>query len=151
LWNFANSLNSFNKSTIIGVVIIRRILMTPEEAERLANLLRTKRRQLGFTAREVARRASVDVGTVTRIEAAQILSPRPDNLTAIGQVLGIPAADIFAITDWLPRKELPTFQPYMRAKYKELPDEAVAKIEAYFAELAGEYGLQGPTEGEDER
>ena len=125
--------------------------MTPEEAEQLAHLLRTKRRQLGLTAREVARRASVDVGTVTRIEAAQILSPRPDNLTAIGQVLDIPAADIFAITDWLPRKELPTFRPYMRAKYKELPDEAVVKMEAYFADLAGEYGLQGPAEGEDER
>ena len=125
--------------------------MTPEEAKRLADLLRKKRQQLGLTAREVARRASVDVGTVTRIEAAQILSPRPDNLTAIGQVLDIPAADIFAITDWLPRKELPTFRPYMRAKYKELPDEAVTKMEAYFADLAGKYWLQGPAEGEDER
>ena len=124
--------------------------MTPEEAEALADLLRTKRQQLGLTAREVARQARVDVGTVTRIEAAQILSPRPDSLTAIGQVLGIPAADLFATTEWLPRKELPTFWPYMRAKYKELPNEAVAEMEAYFAELAGKYGLQGPREGEDE-
>jgi transcriptional regulator with XRE-family HTH domain len=125
--------------------------MTPEEAEALADLLRTKRQQLGLTAREVARRASVDVGTVTRIEAAQILSPRPDNLTAIGQVLDISAADIFAVTDWLPRQELPTFRPYMRAKYKGLPDEAVVKMEAYFVELADKYRLQGPAEGEDER
>jgi transcriptional regulator with XRE-family HTH domain len=125
--------------------------MTPEEAERLADMLRTKRQKRGLSAHEVARRAGVNVGTVTRIEAAQILSPRPDSLTAIGEVLGIAATDLFAITDWLPRKELPTFRPYMRAKYKELPDEAVSDIEAYFAKLANKYGLQGPDEGEDER
>jgi transcriptional regulator with XRE-family HTH domain len=125
--------------------------MTPQEAEALAKLLRTKRQQLGLSASEVARRAGVTAGTVTRIEAAQIPMPRPDSLRAIGQVLGIPAADLFAITDWLPRKELPTFQPYMRAKYRELPDEAIARMEAYFALLADKYGLQGPIEGEDER
>jgi hypothetical protein len=66
-------------------------------------------------------------------------------------VLGIPAADLFATTDWLPRKELPTFRPYMRAKYKELPDEAVTEMEAYLSQLANKYGLRGPVGGEDER
>lgn len=125
--------------------------MNPEEAQRLAALLRDRRRTAGLTAREVARRAHVDVGTVTRIELAQIANPRPDSLRAIGDVLGIPAADLFAATDWLPPTELPTFRPYMRTKYRELPEEAVAEIEAVFERLARDYGGHGPLGGEDER
>ena len=125
--------------------------MTPKEAKRLAYLLRTARQKRGLSASEVARRAGVTAGTITRMEAAQILGPRPESLKAIGQVLGIPVADLFATTDWLPGGELPTFTPYMRTKYKQLPDEAVAEMEAYLAALANKYGVEGPHEGEDER
>jgi len=124
--------------------------MTPDEATQLANLLRAKRQAAGLSATEVARRAGVNVGTVTRIELGQIPSPRPDSLRAIGDVLGIPAADLFAITDWLPRKELPSFRPYMRAKYRELPPEAVQELEEVFERIARDYGATGPTNGEDE-
>jgi transcriptional regulator with XRE-family HTH domain len=125
--------------------------MTPEEAQRLGNLLRTRRKDRGLGAREVARRAGIDVATVTRIEQGQIPSPHPENLTAIGDVLGIPAADLFAAADWLPPEQLPTFRPYLRAKYHDLPDEAVREIEAFFARLADKYGVDGPVDGEDER
>jgi transcriptional regulator with XRE-family HTH domain len=124
--------------------------MRPDEAQKLADLLRMKRETLGLSAHEVARRAGVNVGTVTRIELAQIPSPRPESLTAIGDVLGIPAADLFAVADWLPRKELPTFRPYLRAKYRELPDEAIAEIEGFLTQLARKHGVGGPADGEDE-
>jgi transcriptional regulator with XRE-family HTH domain len=125
--------------------------MTPEEAKQLGAMLRAKREDSGLTAREVARRAGVDVGTVTRIEQGQILAPRPENLTALGEVLQIPAADLFATADWLPKNELPTLTPYLRAKYKELPQEAVDEMEQFFARLAKKHGVQGPEGGEDER
>ena len=125
--------------------------MNSEQAARLAELLRRKRQDAGLTAREVARRAGVDVGTVTRIELAQIPRPRPDSLRAIGEVLSIPAADLFAATDWLPREELPSFRPYLRTKYRELPPEAVAEIEGLFDRLARDHGSDGPVGDEDER
>jgi transcriptional regulator with XRE-family HTH domain len=125
--------------------------MSPEEAARLADLLRQARERHGLTAREVARRAGVDVGTVTRIEQGLIPQPRVDSLRAIGAVLDIPTADLFAAIEWLPPKELPTFRPYLRAKYKNLPDEAVAELEATLARLADEYSPHGPRDGEDER
>jgi transcriptional regulator with XRE-family HTH domain len=125
--------------------------MTPEEAQQLGVMLRTKRETSGLTAREMARRAGVDVGTVTRIEQGQILAPRPDNLTALGDVLSIPAADLFATANWLPKDELPTLTPYLRAKYKEFPDEAVDEMGQFFARLAKEHGVQGPEGREDER
>lgn len=93
--------------------------MIPEQAAQLAELLRTHRQRLGLSAHEVARRAGVNVGTVTRIEKEQIPSLRPENMIAIGEVLGIPAADLFAVGDWVPEHELPSFRPYLRAKYKE--------------------------------
>jgi transcriptional regulator with XRE-family HTH domain len=124
--------------------------MTPEEAQRLADLLRTKREAAGLSASEVARRAGVNVGTVTRIELGQIPSPRPDSLRAIGDVLDIPAADLFAATDWLHPAELPTFRPYLRTKYRDLPPEAIDEIAAVFDRLARDFGQRGPADGEDE-
>lgn len=125
--------------------------MTPEDAHELAELLRIARQAAGLSAHEVARRAGVNVGTVTRIELGQIASPRPESLRAIGDVLGIPAADLFATTDWLPSEELPTFKPYLRAKYGDLPPEAVAELETRFQQIAEQYGTEGPKDGEDER
>jgi transcriptional regulator with XRE-family HTH domain len=121
----------------------------PAEPFPLAALLQRARQRAGLTAREVARRAGVDVGTVTRIELGQIARPTPDSVTAIGAVLGVSAADLFAAADWLPREELPTLRPYLRAKYRELPDEAVAEVEALLNRYTERYG-GGPADGEDE-
>lgn len=96
LCNSQPPLNPFNSKDILSSGK-RRICMTPEQAAQLAELLRTHRQRLGLSAHEVARRAGVNVGTVTRIEKEQIPSPRPENLIAIGEVLGIPAADLFAV------------------------------------------------------
>lgn len=124
--------------------------MNPRQARALATLLRTHREQLGLTAREVARRSGVDVGTVTRMERQQIPYPRPDSLVAIGDTLGIPAADLFAVADWLPKHQLPAFQPYLRAKY-DLSDEAAEQVEAFLDRLRDKHGADGPNDGEDER
>jgi transcriptional regulator with XRE-family HTH domain len=124
--------------------------MTPDEAQRLARLLLTRRQAAGLSARELARRAGVDSGTVVRIEQGQIARPRADSLRALGAVLGISAADLFTAAEWLPGGELPTFRPYLRAKYRELPDEAVAEMAAVFDRIARDYGLRGPAGCEDE-
>lgn len=51
--------------------------------------------------------------------------------------------------------ELPAIQPYLRAKYSQLPPEAVRDIEAHFETVAREHGIRfdpadGPLNGEDE-
>jgi transcriptional regulator with XRE-family HTH domain len=124
--------------------------MNPNDAKQLGDVLREQRETIGLSAHEVARRAGVNVGTVTRIELGQIPNPRPDSLTAIGDVLGIAAADLFALTEWLPKGELPSFTPYLRAKYGDLPDEALDEVNAFFTRLRSQHGLHGPVDGEDE-
>jgi transcriptional regulator with XRE-family HTH domain len=123
--------------------------MNDEDRRQLAETLRVARAKKDLTAREVARRAGVDVGTVRLLERERIMQPRIDSVRAIAQVVGIPLADVYAILHWLP-EELPSFRPYMRSKYSELPDEAVAEVEQYLARVAKRHGI-GPIDGEDER
>lgn len=126
--------------------------MNPTDLARLGRSLKQKREQLGLSAAEVARRAGVNTSTVTRIESAQFASPQPDSLKAIATVLGLPVSDLFTTADWLPKDELPTFTPYLRSKYRDLPPEAMTELEASFARIAKRYGYDatGPSPGEDE-
>ncbi len=124
--------------------------MTPEEVHRLAHRIRTERIKLGLSAHEVARRAGINVGTVTRLELGQIKEPRPTNLLAIAAVVGIEAADIFTLSNWLPSDDLPSFNPYMRSKYDYLPEAAFTEMQQYFNKVALKYGSHGPNRGDDE-
>ena len=125
--------------------------MNPTQRDRLANLLRQKREALGLSIRGTANVAGVDAATVLSLEQGRIAQPKADKLRAVGTALGIPAAELYETVGWLPPAELPAFKPYLRAKYRQLPDEAVSEIEAVFDRIARDYGLQGPQDGEDER
>lgn len=126
--------------------------MTPKEAKALAYALKQRRKALGLSASEVARRAGVEPSTLTRLELGERSSPRPDLLKAIAGVLQLPVSDLFAAADWLAKDELPSFRPYLRAKYGQLPEAAVAELERSLAELAQRHGYDadGPAPGVDE-
>jgi transcriptional regulator with XRE-family HTH domain len=118
------------------------ILMTPEQTVQLINVLVRKREESGLSVNEVARRAEVDPGTVWRIEQGMIPTPKADSLKAIGNVLGIPSIDLFAIVGWIPSGELPSLNTYLRAKYGQLPEEAVKDIQSHIEAVMHRYGVQ---------
>jgi transcriptional regulator with XRE-family HTH domain len=126
--------------------------MTLDRTEQLAALLKQKREELGLSGSEVARRAGVDVGTIWRIEHGQIAAPQAGSLKEIARVLQIPVADLFTITDMLPKGELPSWKPYLRAKYGDLPADEFAELETVFAKIVQRHGYDGngPAPGEDE-
>ncbi|MCZ3387369.1 MAG: helix-turn-helix domain-containing protein, partial [Actinomycetia bacterium] len=101
----------------------------------IAHILRRKREALGLSATQVARRANLDPGTVTRIELGQINEPTPASLKAIAGVLDIPVSDLFVVADWIPQAELPSLLPYLRSKYADLPQQAIDELEALIARL----------------
>jgi transcriptional regulator with XRE-family HTH domain len=111
-----------------------------EQTMKLINLLGQKRKESGLSVNEVARRANVDPGTVWGIEQGMIVTPRAESLMAIGGVLGILPADLFATVGWLTADELPTIGPYLRAKYGDVPDEAIEDIENHIAAVLEPYG-----------
>ena len=123
--------------------------MTDAERRALAYILRLRRQQLGWSSAELARRAGVDKGLLTKLDQRQIANPRIETIRALARALDIPLADLYAVTNWLPEEKLPSIRPYMRAKYDHLPDEAVAEVEAMVERLSRRYG-HGPQAGEDE-
>lgn len=123
--------------------------MTEDERQALADLLRTRRQELGISASELARRAGVDKGLLTLLDQRKIAQPRVDTIQALARALEIPLADVYAATNWLPEGSLPSLRPYMRLKYDDLPDEAVAEIERFINRLSRKY-KRGPGIGEDE-
>lgn len=49
--------------------------------------------------------------------------------------------------------DLPTLQPYLRTKFKDMPESAVREIEEHFKTVAAKHGINttsGPAPGEDE-
>ena len=107
--------------------------MNPKQAARLGALLRTRRTELGMSTRVLAGRCRppMDMATVVRVERGQFAAPRPDTLRALAEVLELPLADLFTLADYVVPGELPTPKPYLRAKYPQLPEEALARAEAY--------------------
>lgn len=126
--------------------------MTPKQAKELARMLKTARQAQGLSAREVAKRSGITDSNVVRLEQGAILNPRPDTLKSIADVLGLDLADIYATIGYAQPEGLPSFTPYLRSKYGELPAKARRELEKSFADIAKRYGYdpQGPRPGEDE-
>lgn len=150
LWNLRDSFTQVNNGRIINLVM-RRTSLTPQQASDLAQILRERRQELGYSVRVLAARAGVNLATIVRLEHGDILAPQPDTLKGLASALELSLTDLFVVADWLPRQELPAFRPYLRAKYRNLPDAAVSEMEIFFERLAKKHGIGGPTEGEDER
>ena len=130
---------------------MRRTSLTPKQALALAKILRDKRAALHLSMRQIEAVSGVNSATIVRLERGSILTPQPETLKAMAAALDLSVSDLFAVADWVPAQELPTFRPYLRAKYKDLPESAVAEMEQFFERLAKRHGAQGPTDGEDER
>ena len=126
--------------------------MKEEQARRLGEYIKKIRTERGMGNRDLAAAAGVDSGYISRLEKGFYLSPRPDKLRGIAKALGIPLSDLFAMADYV-TYDLPNFGPYLRAKYGDLPDEAVSAVDEYFTRITSEHGLNpyGPAPGEDER
>ncbi len=126
--------------------------MDENKAKDLGQLIRSRREQLGWSIRRLAREANLEFTTVKRIEDGSFKAPKPDKLAAIAKSLNLPLADIFTTVDYAVPDELPSFKPYLRTKYRTLPAEDVEAIERYARRLAKKHGiaLDGPAPGEDE-
>ena len=126
--------------------------MDKEHAKTLGDLLRSRREALGLSTRELGKATGMDGVTIVRFEQGAFAAPRPDKLARVAAALGLTLADVYAMADYAVPADLPSFQPYLRTKYRQLPAAEVAKIEAYARKLATKHGvnLDGPTGGEDE-
>ena len=68
--------------------------------------------------------------------------PRPDTLKAIAEVLGLDLADIYTAAGYVQSTGLPSFTPYLRSKYADMPPKALQELETSFARIAEKYGYE---------
>jgi transcriptional regulator with XRE-family HTH domain len=130
---------------------MKRHTITPDQAKRLAVILRRHRLQRGLSMRQVALQAGFNVATLATLEAGSNHGPQPSTLKALAEVLQIDLGRLYTELSWLPAQQLPNLAPYMRAKYHDLPDSAIAELEAYANRLIQRHGGDGPIDGEDEQ
>jgi transcriptional regulator with XRE-family HTH domain len=130
---------------------MRRTSLTPIQARSLGQLIRDRREARGLGVRGLEAASGVNVSSIVSLERGDILTPQPDTLKALAAALHIPVSDLFTVAGWLPAGELPTLKPYLRAKYRQLDEGAIADLEHYAEQLAQKHGGSGPVDHEDEQ
>jgi transcriptional regulator with XRE-family HTH domain len=137
------------------VLAKRSTYVEPKQAKELGRLLRERRQELGLSTIQLAKQVGTTDGTITRIEQGLFTAPAPDKLSRIAEALGLSLADVFGLAEYAVPSDLPSFRPYLRAKYRSLPSEAVEQLERSFTRLAKRHGFgfepAGPAPGEDEQ
>jgi transcriptional regulator with XRE-family HTH domain len=127
-------------------------IVDPQQAAKLGQLVRSRRQELGLTVRQLAEQADMNFATVARIEQGQFAAPGPDKLARIAEALGLSTADVFGLAEYTVPDDLPSFQPYLRSKYRDMPADAVDDLNKAFERIVRKHGYQpdGPRDGEDE-
>lgn len=119
----------------------------------VGDLIAARRSELGLSGYELARRTGIQSSTVLRIERGET-QPSAEKLDVLAGALGIDPSQLLAAAGYEQLAELPTFAPYLRSKYPDLPDEAREDLAKAFQRIAKKHGFDptstGPRPGEDE-
>jgi transcriptional regulator with XRE-family HTH domain len=76
----------------------------------------------------------------SKLETGQYEAPSPKHLQVIARTLDVDIEDMYSLAGYDIPERLPTFKPYLRAKY-DLPPEAIADLERYFDLLRSHFGI----------
>lgn len=126
--------------------------MNQSQAPGLGQWLRERRQEAGIGTTELAKRTGINDATITRIEQGTIARPDPRKLSRIADALELNLADVYAMAGYATPTGLPSFQPYLRRKYQDLPETALDDLQQAFDRIIKQHGYDphGPTNGEDE-
>jgi len=127
--------------------------MDPKNAKRLGRLLRQRREAQGLTTRQLEIESGVDDSSIVRLENGKQTRPSVEKLNKLAAALEVPVEDLLVTAGLTQLGGLPSFRPYLRAKYPQLPAAAEADLNRYFERLGERYGVdtRGPAPGEDEQ
>ena len=104
--------------------------------------LRDLRRRRRLSLRELAKRAGLDATGISRLERGASTAPAPRTLACLARALDVDVADLYALAGYEVARDLPTFTPYLRARY-DLPQEAIEQLAAHFELVNTRYGRRG--------
>jgi transcriptional regulator with XRE-family HTH domain len=91
----------------------------------VGNMLKEARKAKGLTVRQAAEKLDINFGYYSKIENGQITIGK--HAPAIARLYRLNPDELLAKS----AQTLPTFGPYLRAKY-DLTDDAIAELERHF-------------------
>jgi transcriptional regulator with XRE-family HTH domain len=106
----------------------------------LGEFVRTRRQSMKLSLADAADASDLHISYWNRLENGHYQTPAPQHLQTIAGVLDVPTEDLYGLAGYDIPKRLPSFTPYLRAKY-DLPPEAVADLERYFELLRNYYDI----------
>lgn len=114
----------------------------PPDHRQFAALVSQSRKAAGLTMDQLAARVGVAKSNVHYWESGGGLR-NADVLGPLAEALELSFEDLAAAAGYARGEGLPSFTPYLRAKYGALPEEALEEAEAFFGELTERYHAEG--------
>jgi transcriptional regulator with XRE-family HTH domain len=106
----------------------------------LGEFVRARRQSMDLSLADAATASDLDPSYWNKLENGHYQSPAPQHLQTIARVLDVPTEDLYGLAGYDIPERLPSFKPYLRAKY-DLPPEAIADLERYFDMLRNYFGV----------
>jgi transcriptional regulator with XRE-family HTH domain len=128
--------------------------MDKKQAKRLGNFLRAQRQAKGWSTHRLADESDQTQATVVRYEQGEFASPSPERLSRLAEALAVPVSDVLGMAGYPMSRALPSVRPYLRAKYRDLSDEALEDLSRDVQRVLTKHGIDpndGPAAGEDEQ
>ncbi len=117
-----------------------------DPATALGRTIKAARHAKDLTAYQLAEQTGVvHRATIQRIESGEITRPRPETLQRLARVLDLNIDDLLSLAGYAQLKDLPGFEPYLRAKHADLPEEAITQLVGHFNLIADKHLKQHPT------
>lgn len=102
----------------------------------LGRLIAEAREAKGLSARRLEATSGLDHSFISKLEKATYQSVSAETLTTLARVLDLPPEDLFTLAGYKIPASLPSFGPYLRARYGgELPPGARAALTEVFETL----------------
>lgn len=92
----------------------------------------------GLSMQQLADAVGVSKSVVSDWEHG-IMAPKADKLEPLAAALEVNLEELFSLAGHATPKGLLDLGPYLRARFSELPDEAIERIERYVARLRRQY------------
>ena len=127
--------------------------LKPDSHSQFGAMIHAARQSAGLSFAQAERVTGVPMATLHGLEQGRT-KPKPAVLAVLAKAYGLTLADLYLAAGYEIPKKLPTFQPYLRSRYKDMPTEARDELADAFNRISEKYGYSpnspGPKPGEDE-
>lgn len=128
-------------------------IFVTEQQPPVGTLIANRRHELGLSGYRLAERTGMAPSIIMRIENGT-MQPSAEKLDLLAGVLDLEPSVLMAASGYEELATLPTFQPYLRSKYPDMPAGARNDLARAFARITKKHGFDptetGPRPGQDE-